>query len=135
MRKELRFNICKLDTPILNKDVADLEGRIQANISEELSYSSRFWFRHLLPSHSAEEDVQLNVLDLLGTERVLFWLECLSLQGSVGLGILGLEKTSEVFEVCYVSQPIYFHFADTDNRTSLWLPTTSRGSSLHLVKQ
>jgi hypothetical protein len=135
MRNDLRFNICELDTPVLNKDVADLEDRIQDKISEELRYSSRFWFRHLLPSHSAEEDVRLNVLDLLGTERVLFWLECLSLQGSVGLGILGLERASQVFEVRYVSQPVDFHFAYTDNRISPRLPTTSRGLSLHSVKR
>jgi hypothetical protein len=135
MQKELRFNICKLHSPVLNKDMADLKDRIQANISEELSYSSRFWFRHLLPSHSTEEDVQLDVSDLLSTERLLFWLECLSLQESVGLGIVGLEKASQVFEVRYISQSIDFHFADFDNSLSPRLPTTLRGSSLHLAKR
>jgi hypothetical protein len=99
MQKELRFNICKLNTPTLNKDVTDLKERIQANISEELSYSSRFWFTHLLPSHSAEEDIHRAVCDLFGTQRLLFWLECLSLQGFLDPRILELERVGEIFKV------------------------------------
>jgi hypothetical protein len=99
MQRQLCFNICKLDTLVLNKDIADLNRRVQDNISEELSYSSRFWFRHLLPSHLAEEDVRLMVSDLLGTKQLLFWLECLSLQGCMDLWIFGLERASELYQV------------------------------------
>lgn len=104
MRQELRFNICQLDSPVLNENVADLENRIQASVSEELHYGSRFWFTHLLPSHLFEQDIHFAVSDLFGTERLLFWLECLSLQGSLHLGILGLEKASNIFKVCYLGQ-------------------------------
>jgi tRNA A37 threonylcarbamoyladenosine biosynthesis protein TsaE len=99
MRKELRFNICKLGSPVLNKDVADLERRIQANISEGLSYSSMFWFIHLLPSHSAKEDIHRSVCELFSTERLLFWLECLSLQGFLDPRILQLERVGGIFKV------------------------------------
>lgn len=110
MRAELRFNICQLDNPVLNKDVVNLKRRMQANVSEQLAYSSRFWFTHLLPSHSSEQDVHCAISDLFSTERLLFWLECLSLHGSLYPGILGLQRASQVFEVRHLSQHIVVLF-------------------------
>src|SRR5258706_4466513 len=48
MVNELRFNICKLDdSRLANKDVKDLQSRIEESISVPLQYSSLYWSNHL----------------------------------------------------------------------------------------
>src|SRR5258706_15425041 len=48
MVKELRFNICNLDdSRLANKDVKDLQSRIEENISDPLQYSSLYWSNHV----------------------------------------------------------------------------------------
>jgi hypothetical protein len=48
MKTELRFNICDLPSSYLrNSQVCDLERRIEANVTSQLSYSCRYWADHL----------------------------------------------------------------------------------------
>ena len=82
MKAELKFNICGLDTSyVFNKEVKDLETRINDSISSHLSYACRFWATHL---HStAIENPDLGILRELIQDflyaRFLYWLEVLSL--------------------------------------------------------
>ncbi|QRV93345.1 hypothetical protein RhiJN_21363 [Ceratobasidium sp. AG-Ba] len=49
MKKELRFNICDLDTSHrLNIDVPDLSGRAKSRIGPHLRYSCTYWTSHLV---------------------------------------------------------------------------------------
>ncbi|KAF7799709.1 hypothetical protein EIP86_010951 [Pleurotus ostreatoroseus] len=91
LHAELRFNICRIETPVLNKDIHDLSERIAENISEELQYSSRFWFIHLKPSGLSESDAESDVSALLISTELLFWLESLSLQGSLAQSLLAFQ--------------------------------------------
>ncbi|KAG6332422.1 hypothetical protein ID866_6668 [Astraeus odoratus] len=87
---ELRFNICNLETSYLcNTEVTDLVERIAVKISSQLSYSCRFWMKHLQQTEFTTE-LAIQVRSILGSEKVLFWFEVLSLLnawGSVGMDI------------------------------------------------
>ena len=80
--KDLKFNICDLESSHLaNKDVDDLNSRIDKNISPALLYACHFWDGHL-------EHIDFRA-DLFGKVRTffekkfLFWLEALSLTGGM----------------------------------------------------
>lgn len=76
--KELRFNICQLETSHLRNDaIPDLSSRINGHISPTLSYSCRFWMEHL---RIIEFDGGLlgQVREFL-YEGFLYWIEVLSL--------------------------------------------------------
>lgn len=93
----LKFNICDLETSYRpNSEVPDLQVRIARKISSELLYSSLYWMKHLLNSSidvgALESDAVCDwdvaklpdmLSDLLETERSLFWLEVLSLNGNL----------------------------------------------------
>ena len=84
MLDNLKFNICKLESSYLaNKDVPDLESRIAEYIPPALSYACLYWdehFEHLPFNH----DVLKKLRSFFET-KFLFWLEVLSIKGTVGL--------------------------------------------------
>ena len=90
MMKELRFNICKLeDSRLANKDVKDLQSRIDENISDPLQYSSLYWSNHLCfsPDSRDREPRALGKLKGFFEESYpLFWIEVLSIMGMVPIG-------------------------------------------------
>ncbi|KIN97133.1 hypothetical protein M404DRAFT_37720, partial [Pisolithus tinctorius Marx 270] len=87
LRDELQFNICGLESSYLaNAKVPDLSKRIKENIPHHLSYSSRFWGQHLQKAAFDLELVGL-VKAVVGSEKILFWLEIISLLGMVGKGV------------------------------------------------
>ncbi|KIK11277.1 hypothetical protein PISMIDRAFT_508624, partial [Pisolithus microcarpus 441] len=82
--RELCFNICGLESSYLkNSQVADLPERIKKNISLHLSYSCKFWAKHLEVSQF-DLSIATSVQVIMESERVLFWLEVLSLIGALG---------------------------------------------------
>ena len=90
MVKELRFNICKLDdSRLANKDVKDLQSRIEENISDPLQYSSLYWPNHLCfsPDTSNRDPRALgNLKGFFEGLYPLFWIEVLSIMGMVPIG-------------------------------------------------
>ena len=101
LHTQLRFNICEIEIPKLNKDISDLADRVSKKISEELQYSSRFWFTRLVPSKLTEADAVPGVRDLLCSWNLLFWLESLSLQGSVLQSFPALRACMDFFHVSH----------------------------------
>ena len=87
MVKELRFNICKLDdSRLANKDVKDLQSRIEENISDPLQYSSLYWPNHLCFSpHSSNRTLE-NLRRFFEGLHPVFWIEVLSIMGMVSIG-------------------------------------------------
>ncbi|KIO05784.1 hypothetical protein M404DRAFT_25077 [Pisolithus tinctorius Marx 270] len=82
--EELQFNICGLESSYLsNAEVTDLLERISKNILPHFSYSCRFWSQHLQKS-TLELDLAQLLKALVGSEKILFWLEAMSLLGGVG---------------------------------------------------
>ncbi|KIN98754.1 hypothetical protein M404DRAFT_827906, partial [Pisolithus tinctorius Marx 270] len=83
----LQFNICELESSYLaNAEVLDLSKKIEDKIPHHLSYSSRFWTQHL---RKTAFDLGLAGLveAIVGSEKIMFWLEVLSLLGMVGKGV------------------------------------------------
>ncbi|KZP17812.1 WD40 repeat-like protein [Athelia psychrophila] len=76
--KELRFNICGLETSHLrNANIPDLPTRVQTHITPHLLYACRFIGVHLQTT-SYEKQVGRELKDFL-QEHFLYWLEILSL--------------------------------------------------------
>ena len=99
MHTKLCFNICQIETPILNVDIPDLSSRIQDNIGEELRYSSVYWYRHLPDDFCLDSELKDTILTLISGKKLLFWLEVLSLQGELTEGVIALERVELTFEV------------------------------------
>jgi len=82
--KDLKFNICNLESSyVANKDVDDLNSRVDKHIPPALLYACRFWAGHL-----EHIDFETDLFVQLGTffeKKFLFWLEVLSLTNDVGL--------------------------------------------------
>jgi hypothetical protein len=80
----LKFNICKLETSYLaNDDVEDLNTRVYQHIPPALLYACRFWSDHL--KHTDFKADLLRNVEALFKEKLLFWLEALSLTRNIGL--------------------------------------------------
>ncbi|CAE6381049.1 unnamed protein product, partial [Rhizoctonia solani] len=86
MRDQLRFNICGLETSfIADSEVKDLKARIDRSISPTLSYAAHHWGHHVAKSRHCEE-TQTKLEDFL-SNQLLFWMEVLSLKGTLDMGI------------------------------------------------
>ncbi|KIN95169.1 hypothetical protein M404DRAFT_331402, partial [Pisolithus tinctorius Marx 270] len=84
LHDELRFNICGLDSSYSsNAEVIDLPKRISENIMPHFSYSCRFWSQHLQKS-TLELALGPLLKALVESEKILFWLEAMSLLDGVG---------------------------------------------------
>ncbi|CCM06665.1 uncharacterized protein FIBRA_08950 [Fibroporia radiculosa] len=98
MKVELCFNICRLESSYIpNSGVTDLPQRIENFISSQLNYSCRFWTFHVLAT-----PIEPALADELGgffKERVLFWLEVLSLTQSLSGPASALYSISSMFTV------------------------------------
>ncbi len=82
--KELKFNICNLETSYLaNKVITDLNSRVDEHIPPALLYACRFWDDHL--EHIGFETDLFGKLRTLFEKKLLFWLEALSLTDYVGV--------------------------------------------------
>lgn len=85
MQHNLKFNICNLQSShVLNKDVADLQAKVESHISPVFQYSCLYWADHLCDSNTeAFEDsgvkTQLEDIFIVSKPKVIFWIEVLSL--------------------------------------------------------
>ncbi|KAG6327627.1 hypothetical protein ID866_11462, partial [Astraeus odoratus] len=94
LQRDLCFNICNLESSYLcNCEVTDMEKRIKTNILLHLSYSCQSWMKHLECTPFGT-DLALQVKSILGSERILFWLEVLSLLDALGSVAAGLASTA-----------------------------------------
>jgi hypothetical protein len=79
----LKFNICNLKTSYLpNKDIPDLDSRVDKHIPPALLYACRFWDNHLEHTHLEME--LFRKVQSFAEEKLLFWFEALSLTGNLG---------------------------------------------------
>ena len=87
----LKFNICKLETSYLaNNDVEDLNTRVDRHIPPALLYACRFWYDHL--KHTDFKTDLFRKVEILFKEKLLFWLEVLSLTSMIGLASSAFAK-------------------------------------------
>ena len=91
---QLRFNICKLDDSRLpNTAVQDLPSRIDQNISEALQYSCTYWSNHLcFTANTGDQRVWGSLKEFFGGLYPIFWVEVLSIMGTVPIGAPSLRR-------------------------------------------
>ncbi|KIN98190.1 hypothetical protein M404DRAFT_158233 [Pisolithus tinctorius Marx 270] len=99
LSEHLQFNICGLESSYLsNSEIPDLAERINKNIPLHLSYSCQFWAQHL--QKTAFDPILAGlVVAIVGSEKILFWLEIMSLLGEVGQAADALFCTTEWLQV------------------------------------
>ncbi|KAG8778858.1 hypothetical protein FRC15_010507, partial [Serendipita sp. 397] len=84
----LRFNICGIESSFLaNRDIVDLQSRVDESMSEALQYSCLHWSDHLSRVQESEDGELMAALDTFTkAPRLLYWMEALSVMGKVGVG-------------------------------------------------
>ena len=98
MKNGLQFNICNLETSYLsNKNMPGLATHIKDTIPTYLSYSCQFWADHLQNTSTYSKILQ--AVNEFINNRLLYWLEVLSLIGEVGTASPALEAMAEWSQV------------------------------------
>jgi len=99
MKAGLRFNICSLESSYLpNSAIPDLEQRVKDSIPPELSYSCRFWGANVR-TIAFDASLAKEVKAFLDDERLLYWLEALSLLKDVGGSLVTLSSIADWVQV------------------------------------
>lgn len=111
LKDGLQFNICELPTSF--KRNVDFEGIKEPPV--EFAYACRFWTRHISSLTEAQwDDSTINTVFMLLTERVLEWLEAMSLyraSPTYALAYLAQGKVNVVFSIGYsVSLNVIFSY-------------------------
>ena len=84
MGKSLKKNMCSIPNYALNSEVEDSPKRIEGSgIQGALEYACRSWYRHLTATKHHTADV-ISALHHFLEQKFLFWLEVLSVLGTVG---------------------------------------------------
>ncbi|KAF9539998.1 WD40 repeat-like protein, partial [Agrocybe pediades] len=85
MDKELRFNICGLESSfVFDADVPDLQQKIERNISQGLLYACKHWSSHL--REGAFTEVNRAKLVRFLCSHLLFWIEILNVKRLISIG-------------------------------------------------
>lgn len=99
MSRELKFNICALETShLLNSQVPGLAERVKSQISSKLDYACTYWISHLIDT--SKGTLMKELAALLNEPQLLYWLEALSLLGKVDTALTGLPEVIEWLPVC-----------------------------------
>jgi hypothetical protein len=89
MQNTLRFNICGLETSyVFDRDITDLQSRVQRSIPSHVSYACCFWIDHLRTLAQTEE--WGNYLYAFMQRYLLFWIEVLGLLNKVDRALVQL---------------------------------------------
>ena len=107
MTRKLKRNMCELPDGVTNAEVEDLKERTEQHISKALEYACRSWHKHLDPTISTQKPEITRVLHRFLEERLLFWLEVLSVLGATREAADALEATEKWLDVCCVSPSIF----------------------------
>ena len=99
MQTGLCFNICQLETSYLwNSEVTDLDWRVHEYIPAHLSYSCQWWAIHIQETQFVKNLAQ--EMELLLKDKLLFWIEALSLLRMLKVVPSDLETIALWLEVC-----------------------------------
>ena len=105
MKTKLRRNICQLDDFTNLTEVGDPQERRKTYIGDALGYACQFWASHLAKSaisNPGDEEV-CRAIDEFFKIHFLFWIEVLSLMGSLDIGVYALNDVDKWYnEVSYI---------------------------------
>jgi len=98
MDELLKRNMCSIPDYALNSEVEDLPKRIEeSGIRGALEYACRSWYKHLTATKCWDMDVFSALSDFL-ERKFVFWLEVLSILGSMGEAARALIATTKWLE-------------------------------------
>ena len=102
MNQMLEKNMCKLPDAVANSDVSDLKERSEKHINPALRYACMLWHIHLAGVHMVPSPTSMIILTLhqFLERKFLFWLEVLSVLGTVRSAVDALQATMDWLEVC-----------------------------------
>jgi hypothetical protein len=126
MKGGLKKNICHLDDHTILSEVEDLSTHLKVHIGDALEYACQFWANHLsrIPSKDSETNDVLEAIGEFFANRLLFWIEVLSLTKNLNAGIYAL---SNVQQWCVLVSCIWcFHSSPHSRPFRQELPTTGR---------
>ena len=92
--------MCKLPDGVFNSEVDDLWKRTEQYINHSLQYACQSWYKHLVDSHTADKPKIVSILHQFLKEKFIFWLEVLSVLGTVRDAVDALEVAARWLEVC-----------------------------------
>ena len=94
--------MCKLQEGVVNNEVDNLQKRIEQHIDHSLRYACKSWYKHLVGAQvtPAHTPAITSVLHQFLEKKFLFWLEVLSILGTVSDAVDALEVTAKWLEVC-----------------------------------
>jgi hypothetical protein len=101
MNRELKFNICGLETSYLrNDDVKALSIRIEEKIPVFLLYSCHFFAEHLQDIIGGECDIAVvREIEIFLHSQLLFWLEVMSLREWISVAVMALRTMAQWLKV------------------------------------
>ena len=92
---KLHFNMCNLESSTIKN--VDIQSTVRSIISPLISYSSLFWVDHL--TQTLSDMKMMEAVKFVMYEKLLFWLEVMSLTGNVYEAYLILKKALS-WKVC-----------------------------------
>ena len=102
LMSQLEKNMCKLRDGVANSEVSGLKERTERCIDPALQYACESWHKHLV--HAARTPEVISVLHRFLKDKFLFWLEVISVLGSVRSAAHSLGATKKwLGQVCLVS--------------------------------
>ena len=87
---KLHFNMCSLESSIIKNE--DIRLTVKSTIPSLILYSSLFWVDHLIQTPSDEK--MMETVKFVMYEKLLFWLEVMSLTGNVHEACLILRRAA-----------------------------------------
>ena len=102
MNQKLEKNMCKLPDAVTNEEVDNLQEKAEQFIDHSLQYACKSWHKHLVHVHTTPAQ-RLNLTSVLHQfleEKFIFWLEVLSVLGTVRDAIDALAGAAKWLEVC-----------------------------------
>ena len=120
MDGSLKKNMCKLQGPVANSDVGDLRKKIDDCINPTLQYACVSWHVHLVAAHTTPADkLQIDhTLKKFMEKNFLFWLEVLSVLGTVKNAAEAMQATVDWLKACRVPSPdVLPKFTQTESRS------------------
>ena len=102
MNQTLEKNMCQLPEAVNNSEIDDLQDRIDEHISQALQYACNSWHKHLINEPTANRQEITSALCSFLEKKFLFWLEALSVLGSVRNAVDALRAAANWSEVSQI---------------------------------
>ena len=99
MEQRLEKNMCRLPDAMANFEVDDLKARTERYVNPALRYACELWHKHLIDSDATHVLEIVPVLHRFLERKFIFWLEVLSVLGTIRDAVDALDVSADWLEV------------------------------------